>query len=118
MSDEALGGFPRESRARLNLEELYAYAAAGDDKEALWSLLTQIGELVCDHQEYATCDRMLELVDLERLSVQLLIGFLHVFQDSREHLLAWPSFTLRVKDVLKVRVPDRNEFEELVEGLL
>lgn len=118
MSDELLAGFPRESRARLNLEEIYAYEAAGDDEEALWTLLTQVGELVCDHQEYATCDRMLELVDLERLSVQILIGFLHVFQDNREHLLEWPSFTLRVRNALTARVPDRREFEELVEGLL
>jgi hypothetical protein len=94
------------------LERVYQAVARGDSDGATDEVYDQVDGLL-ERGDFAACDRILQLVDLDRLDSNLMVAFLVITLPVREHLRERRAFHGAVERILTT---DRGK--EAAEGIL
>jgi len=96
------------------IDTFHAYAGTNQDEEAIDLLFEKIDDMLLDDQ-MAEVDRLLALFELEKLSINLLVGLLSITLSAREFLPSRPELVDRVRALVWRRDPLRAE--RIMKGL-
>jgi hypothetical protein len=97
------------------LEEVYELVADGNTDSALDVIFDTVDDLL-EGMKDTECDALLNAVDVARLDVATMLGFLSTTAHAREALKARASYVSRVRLQLRSTLPE-TEVSELLDRL-
>lgn len=107
---------PNENNVHENpdiwLNKVYKFVEEKDDEDAADLLLEKIDDLLIDHK-IDECNNILEIIDLNKLSVNLIIVLLSSVRMAREVLPSYQNILEKIREHL-----GKMETEERLVGLL
>lgn len=94
------------------LQKLYDFVENSKDDDAIDLLFDNIDDLLIDHR-IDLCEEILNIINLEKLNSNLLIGLLSITNSAKTYL---PTRTKIISDIEKIF--KKTESPERIEGLL
>jgi len=90
------------------LPTVYSLVGQAREEEAADIVFEKIDDLLCAGQ-FRRCDELLQMVDVKRLDVKVMLSFLAITLAAKDELRGRVSLLQHVENRLKVLMPDRAE---------
>lgn len=90
------------------LQKLYDFVANSKDDDAIDLLFDNIDDLLIDHR-VDLCEKILKIIDLEKLNGNLLIGLLCVTKGAKDYLPSRNKILSDIKEIFEKNEPHRVE---------